>query len=146
MGYDHGDSFAFDFEPNGTPFVSKSKGKLSPRSYPIQFERKWKYSFFGAHPRENFCISLFVVPSCLCALYFTQSFCGRIYTIITIITIRTFLVFIHSILYKDLLNQNLYVKVVRTLKICTCMLTCHLFFIEDNFWSYTFSIMIEILD
>ena len=48
MGYDHDDSFTFDSEPNGIPFGSKSKGKLSPRSYPIQFERKWKYSFLSA--------------------------------------------------------------------------------------------------
>ena len=47
MGYDRGDSFPFDFEPNGFPFGSKSKGKLSPRSYPIQCERKWKYSFLS---------------------------------------------------------------------------------------------------
>ena len=47
MGYDRGDSFPFDFEPNGTPFGSKSKGKLSPRSYPIQCERKWKHSFLS---------------------------------------------------------------------------------------------------
>ena len=47
MGYDHGDSFPFDFEPNGIPFGSKIKEKLSPRSYPIQFERKWKYSFLS---------------------------------------------------------------------------------------------------
>ena len=40
MGYDRGDSFTFDFEQNGIPFGSKSKGKLSPRSYPIKFE--WK--------------------------------------------------------------------------------------------------------
>ena len=45
MGYDRGDSFPFDFEPNGIPFGSKSKGKLSLRSYPIQCERKLKYSF-----------------------------------------------------------------------------------------------------
>ena len=45
MGYDHGDSFPFDFEPNGIPFGSK--GKLSPGSYPIQSERNWKYSFFS---------------------------------------------------------------------------------------------------
>ena len=48
MGYDRGDSFPFDFETNGIPFGSKSKGKLSPRSYPIQFVRKWKYSFLSA--------------------------------------------------------------------------------------------------
>ena len=40
MGYDRGDSFPSDFEPNANPFGSKSKGKLSPRSYPIHFERK----------------------------------------------------------------------------------------------------------
>ena len=47
MGYDRGDSFPFDFEPNGIPFGSNSKGKLSPGSYPIQCERKWKYSFLS---------------------------------------------------------------------------------------------------
>ena len=53
MGYDRGDSLAFNFEPNGIPFVSKSKGKLSPRSDPIQCERIWIHSFllvrFSAH-------------------------------------------------------------------------------------------------
>ena len=29
MGYDRGDSFHFDFEPNGIPFGSKKKGILS---------------------------------------------------------------------------------------------------------------------
>ena len=47
MGCDRGDSFPFDFEPNGNLFGSKSKWKLSPRSYPIQCERKWKYSFLS---------------------------------------------------------------------------------------------------
>ena len=40
MGYDRGDSFPIDFEPNGILFGSKLIGKLSPRSYPNQFERK----------------------------------------------------------------------------------------------------------
>ena len=35
MRYVRGDSFPFDFEPNGFPFDLKSKGKLSPLSYPI---------------------------------------------------------------------------------------------------------------
>ena len=48
MGYDRGDSFPFDFEQNGIPFGSKSKGKLSPQPYPIRFERK--YSFLSAPP------------------------------------------------------------------------------------------------
>ena len=40
--------FPFDnFEPNGIPFGSKSKGKLSLITYPIQFERKRKYSFLS---------------------------------------------------------------------------------------------------
>ena len=38
MGYDRGECFSFDFEPNGIPFGSKSKGKLSPRSYHIQWD------------------------------------------------------------------------------------------------------------
>ena len=49
MGYDCGDSFHFDFEPNGVPFGSKSKGKQSLRPYPIQCERKRKYSFLSVH-------------------------------------------------------------------------------------------------
>ena len=53
MGYDRGNSFPFDFEPNGFPFGSKSKGKLSPRSYPIQCERKWKYSFLIVPTQRN---------------------------------------------------------------------------------------------
>ena len=48
MGYDRSDSFPFDFERNGITFGSKSKGKLSLRSYPIQCERKWKHSFLSA--------------------------------------------------------------------------------------------------
>ena len=47
MGHDRGDSFPFDFEPSGVSFGSKSKGKLTPQPYPIQFERKWKYSFLS---------------------------------------------------------------------------------------------------
>ena len=47
MGYDRGDSFPLDFEQNGSQFGSKSKGKLSPRSYPIQYERKWNTSFLS---------------------------------------------------------------------------------------------------
>ena len=45
MGYDRGDSLPFDFEPNGFPFGSKLKGKLSPGSYLIQCKKKWNYSF-----------------------------------------------------------------------------------------------------
>ena len=47
MGYDRGDSFPFDFDPNENPFGSKSKAKLSPRSYPIQYERKLNTSFLS---------------------------------------------------------------------------------------------------
>ena len=38
---------SFDFEPNVILFGLKSKGKRSPRSYPIQFERKWIYSYLS---------------------------------------------------------------------------------------------------
>ena len=47
-GSDRGDSFPFDFEPNRIPFGLKSKIKESPRSYSIQCELKWKYSFLSA--------------------------------------------------------------------------------------------------
>ena len=45
-------------EPNRIPYGSKSKGKLSPRSYPIQCERKWKHSFLsaGRHISAVLCI------------------------------------------------------------------------------------------
>ena len=59
MGYDRGDSFPFDFEPNRIPFGSKLKGKLSPQSYPIQCERKWKHSFLSV----NINIQLFKLTS-----------------------------------------------------------------------------------
>ena len=54
MGYDRGDSFLFDFEPNGFPFGSKSKGKLSPWSYLIQYKRRLLLGFL---PPESLRIS-----------------------------------------------------------------------------------------
>ena len=45
MEYDRGDSFPFDFKSSGFPFGSKSKGKMSPRSNPIQHERKGNIVF-----------------------------------------------------------------------------------------------------
>ena len=38
MGYDHGDSFPFDFEPNEIPFGSKSKGKCYHDHIPLNVE------------------------------------------------------------------------------------------------------------
>ena len=32
MGYDRGESFPFDFDPNGFPFGFAPREKLSPRS------------------------------------------------------------------------------------------------------------------
>ena len=55
MGYDRGDNFPFNFEPNGIPFGSKSKGKLQPRLYPIQCERKEKYCFFSVQTTRVTC-------------------------------------------------------------------------------------------
>ena len=52
MGYGRGDSFPFYSEPNGIQFGSKSKGKLSPRPYPIQFERKCNTSFLSAERND----------------------------------------------------------------------------------------------
>ena len=59
MGFDRGDSFPFDFEPNGIPFGSKSKGTLPPRIYPSRFVRKLKSKFSQCIetgvPRHNGC-------------------------------------------------------------------------------------------
>ena len=54
MGYDRGGSFPLDFKPNRIPFGSKSKGKLPRRSYPIQCERKGKYSFLSVRTWKNY--------------------------------------------------------------------------------------------
>ena len=53
MAYNRGDSFPFDFEPNRIPFGSKSREKLSIRSYPIQSERKWKCSFHSVFNQRD---------------------------------------------------------------------------------------------
>ena len=45
MGYDCGDSFTFDFWTNWISIWLKIERKLSPQSYPIQFERKCNISF-----------------------------------------------------------------------------------------------------
>ena len=62
MGSDRGDSFPFDFEPNGFPFGSKSKRKLLPWSYPIECERKWNVSFLSASPWEHKAFGRRIVP------------------------------------------------------------------------------------
>ena len=53
MLYDHSDSFSVNFERNEIPFGSKSNGKLSSRSYSIQFERNWKYSFLSVSVMDS---------------------------------------------------------------------------------------------
>ena len=46
--------FSFRFsEPNWNPFGSKSNGKLSPRSDPIQCERKWNTSFLSEESQAS---------------------------------------------------------------------------------------------
>ena len=60
MGYDHGDSYFFNSDPNGIPFSSKSKRKLSPRPYTIQCERKWNTSFLSV---------LYVILDFFCSEY-----------------------------------------------------------------------------
>ena len=56
--------FFLILEPNGIPFGSKSKGKVSPRLYPIQYERKWNASASRQHamPSEwnNFALTIFL--------------------------------------------------------------------------------------
>ena len=53
MEYDRGDSFPFDFESNGIPCGLELKGKLSPQSYSVQFERKWKSIFLSVEEKLN---------------------------------------------------------------------------------------------
>ena len=66
MGYDRGDSFPFDFEPNEVPFGTKLKGKLSPRSYPFQRERKWNASFLSVLPDPPVkMLAIFCLPNTL---------------------------------------------------------------------------------
>ena len=40
MGYDRGDSFPFNFEPNGIPFGSKSKGRRYHDHIPFNMKGK----------------------------------------------------------------------------------------------------------
>ena len=47
MGNDRGDSFPIDLNQMEFHLGSKLKGKLSRRSYPIQYERKWNTSFLS---------------------------------------------------------------------------------------------------
>ena len=55
MGYDRGDSFPFDFEPNGILFSSKSKGRLSPLEW---------------HERKSSCKSvMYIIETFLSPLY-----------------------------------------------------------------------------
>ena len=58
MEYDRGDSFHLFFlfrfwTKWNSIWFRKSKGNLSPRSYPIQCERKWKYSFVSVSRKQN---------------------------------------------------------------------------------------------
>ena len=50
MRYDRCDGFPFDFEPNGIPFRSKSKRKLSPRSYPKEIEYEFSQCAHNINP------------------------------------------------------------------------------------------------
>ena len=61
MGYGRGDSFPFGCEPNLILFGSKSNGKLQPRSYPIQCERKGKHSFISVY-----CLKQYLLPQASC--------------------------------------------------------------------------------
>jgi len=54
MGYDRGDSFPFDFEPNGIPFGSKSKGKdFEPNKW-IHLVQNRKETCHHDHIPSNF--------------------------------------------------------------------------------------------
>ena len=67
MGYDRGDSFPFDFEPNGDPFGSKFKRKLSPRS-DIHIDIP-----FNVKGNGNIIFSVYTPSPCVMYLLFTPS-------------------------------------------------------------------------
>ena len=50
--HDRSKSFSFDYEANGIPFGSQSKGALSLRLYSFQFERN-KRKYFSVY--RNYC-------------------------------------------------------------------------------------------
>ena len=52
--------FSFQFLTKWNSIWFKSKGKLSPRSYHIQYERKWKYSFLSVRYKIYFYYSCIV--------------------------------------------------------------------------------------
>ena len=72
MGCDRGDSFPLDFKPNEISFGSKSKGKLSSRSYPIKFESKWKCRFLSV---MWFTLHLLFVPRAVIVGRIFRFFC-----------------------------------------------------------------------
>ena len=53
MGYDRGDSFPLDFEPNENQFGWKLQGKLSPRSYSIYLKGNGNPVFQGKHTHKS---------------------------------------------------------------------------------------------
>ena len=53
-------SFRYSRQPNRNLFGSKAKGKLSPRLYPIQFERKWETSFVSVIHLMTLSIRLYI--------------------------------------------------------------------------------------
>ena len=52
MEYDRDDRFPFYFEQNTIKFNSKLEGKLSPRSFSMEFERKWILIFPSAEQKK----------------------------------------------------------------------------------------------
>ena len=86
MRYDRGDSFPFEFQPKGIPFGSKSKEKVSPRSYPIQFERKWNTSFLSVSLKLNvqICIIIFYQREKIAYNLMQQYYSKAIYNLILI--------------------------------------------------------------
>ena len=53
MGYDRGDSFPYDFEPNRYPFGSKSKGKCHHDHIPFNMKRNGNIVFSVHQPEAK---------------------------------------------------------------------------------------------
>ena len=66
MGYDRGDSFPFDFEPNGIPFVLKSEENCHHDYIPFNVKENAKYLGFSVqrigfqilYDQEGVCVPL----------------------------------------------------------------------------------------
>ena len=76
MGYDHGDIFPFNFEPNGIPFGSKSKGK-SKGKFAVRSRTATQLDLHSSESLRPLGQLLRIIPACL----FNKSKPGKFTTV-----------------------------------------------------------------